>query len=619
MRGSSESAARRVLAILLPLATPTLASDPLIDAWKVNPAAASTRAALPDVHQVETAPGEVVVHSAGFSLQSLGALAANHYDPPAGVRSLRFRFPRQPQPATQRIPVPLGITGALINGVPIYNPVSTLSYADQNLWHRDAIAMSAERSPLLQALLAAYDRHSPIIGYALDGYPIYGPFGYDGQSRVQRMRSSYRLRSMSRRSHWPDGTALLPGQQGPAVNAEQPLGTYTEDYEYAEGHGDLDESNARFARTPEYPHGTYAYFLTTDAAGRLAFPYLIGPTYRGQPITPASGSSTAQAGTPFAIRYDIRNQAGRPQLFLEKRHQKPMHLLIASGDLSEFFHVHPAPQPGGGFAIEHTFPHGGTYHLYADYAMAGQGPVVEHKVLQVSGEPRPQQALTITPLTQSVAALTATLAWHQSPRTGVDLPFDITLDVNDLEPFLDAWAHFVILSQDHAEFIHAHPLEEGAVAPVPELDPHEHKRVSGPSPSRIHSIAGFRRPGQYKLWAQFQRAGQVITFPFVFDVAPGGAPPAPAPTPPGAIRVEVSAAGFTPASVPVNAGQRVRLAFLRKDAQNCGGVIRFPDLGITRVLPPGEQVLVEFAAPKSGALAFTCGMGMLRGAVVVGQ
>ena len=56
----------------------------------------------------------------------------------------------------------------------------------------------------------------------------------------------------------------MPGQYGPDVSASDPAGTFMEDYEYRAGSGDLDEFNGRFAITPEYPAGTYAYFLSTD-------------------------------------------------------------------------------------------------------------------------------------------------------------------------------------------------------------------------------------------------------------------------------------------------------------------------------------------------------------------
>jgi plastocyanin domain-containing protein len=61
----------------------------------------------------------------------------------------------------------------------------------------------------------------------------------------------------------------------------------------------------------------------------------------------------------------------------------------------------------------------------------------------------------------------------------------------------------------------------------------------------------------------------------------------------------------------------VKLAFLRTDAQNCGGTIVIPKLKISRQLTVGKPELVEFIAPDEGTLTLTCGMGMYRGAVLV--
>ncbi len=610
--------------------------EAVLRSWLVNPSAnAAIRAVLPEVHRVESTAREVIVHSAGLSLNSFGALEANHYEVPSGVRSFVFRLPRHPQRARLRPPVPLGIVGALVTGVPLFNPVSPAAYRDQNLWHRDAVALAARQpsgiSPLLAELLRSKDRHSPIIGYALDGYPIYGPFGRDVQGGIRRMRTSYRLRQLWHRSKWPDGTELTPGQWGPDVSSDYPLGTFTEDYEYVPGHGDLDESNSCWAVTPEYPQGTYAYFLTSDDLGHLAYPYLVGPVYRGQTADLAKIQPVApKAGEPFEIKLNVRNRAGRQILFLEKIHQQPLHLLIVSDDLAEFAHIHPVPLAGRGFTVTHTFAHGGRYHLYADYSIPGEGPVVKHSVVTVEGRHRTGASWTAVawptnrPLTQSLGTLTTSLSVGEPLRSGVDLPFEVTLTdratgqpVTDLEPFLGAWAHFVVVSADHEDFIHAHPLEEGAAAVASETDPHLHATVTGPSPSKISTSVGFRRPGNYRLWAQFARHGQVITIPFAFTVAAGLPVAAPLAIPSGAIRVDVSGRGFEPAQVTVAATQRVRLAFVRRDAQNCGSRVMIPVLGITRTLVPGGVTLIEFDAPSGGQITFNCGMGMMRGAIVV--
>lgn len=117
-------------------------------------------------------------------------------------------------------------------------------------------------------------RHSPIIGFAYDGNPIYGPYGYDTPTggSIRPMRPGY---SLSRN--------INPGQR-PQI---KPSGYFIEDYVFDDS-GDLDEHNGRFCITPEYPNGTYAYFqtITVDSSRRStpAFPYIIGESFKDSPI-----------------------------------------------------------------------------------------------------------------------------------------------------------------------------------------------------------------------------------------------------------------------------------------------------------------------------------------------
>jgi len=93
-------------------------------------------------------------------------------------------------------------------------------------------------------------QHSSRIGFAADGFPIYAMFGYanpnDPSSPVRALRSSWRVKTGSRSG-------------GPGGEYD---GTYGEDFEFVAGLGDLDEANGRETVTPEYPNGTYAYFVT---------------------------------------------------------------------------------------------------------------------------------------------------------------------------------------------------------------------------------------------------------------------------------------------------------------------------------------------------------------------
>lgn len=97
--------------------------------------------------------------------------------------------------------------------------------------------------------------HSPLVGWAADGFPVYALYGYespmDPKSRVIKMTPSYRLKAGERPA----------GNNGPGGTYD---GAFTRDYEHLKDSGTLDECNGRFCVTPEFPGGTYAYFLTTE-------------------------------------------------------------------------------------------------------------------------------------------------------------------------------------------------------------------------------------------------------------------------------------------------------------------------------------------------------------------
>lgn len=125
------------------------------------------------------------------------------------------------------------------------------------------------------------DNHSPIIGWAYDGNPIYGPYGYSTQEGgvAIQLKSGYR-----------ESSSILPNRP-----SGFPPGFFVEDFVYYKTNdiSVLDENNGRYCITPEFPNGTYAYFATyqelTDSDGpfqnykRPSFPYLIGENYHSKP------------------------------------------------------------------------------------------------------------------------------------------------------------------------------------------------------------------------------------------------------------------------------------------------------------------------------------------------
>ena len=109
-----------------------------------------------------------------------------------------------------------------------------------------------------------------IVGWASDGFPVYARYGYsnanNSNSGIKSLAPSYRLKSEPNANRPTILTALIggPGQGTTNPNTPISMGAFTQDYEYVEGLGDLDECNGRFGVTPEFPDGIYYYVVTDD-------------------------------------------------------------------------------------------------------------------------------------------------------------------------------------------------------------------------------------------------------------------------------------------------------------------------------------------------------------------
>ena len=122
--------------------------------------------------------------------------------------------------------------------------------------------------------LSANATHSPILGFAYDGNPIYGPYGFSESTGgpVVRLKSGYILDTANKVNLRP------PGFQ---------LGYFVNDFKF-DNSGDLDEYGGRNCVTPQFPDGTYAYFysIDVDSSGVAdpKFPYILGSSFRDTPI-----------------------------------------------------------------------------------------------------------------------------------------------------------------------------------------------------------------------------------------------------------------------------------------------------------------------------------------------
>ncbi|MEW6304281.1 MAG: YHYH protein, partial [Verrucomicrobiota bacterium] len=198
-------------------------------------------------------------------------------------QNYNYKVPVKPQAAPQPTRLGMHPFGIAVNGV-VFDPGAAEWWNGDFNWQYEpmsgAINLGVDQNNAHVQPTGAYHYHAMptdllnlltsgkskvvLVGWAADGFPIYGPWGFanakDTNSPLKKLKSSYRVRSGTR----PDG----PGGKYD--------GTFVADYEYVKGAGDLDECNGRFGITPEFPAGTYHYVLTDD------FPF-IPRLFKGAP------------------------------------------------------------------------------------------------------------------------------------------------------------------------------------------------------------------------------------------------------------------------------------------------------------------------------------------------
>lgn len=319
------------------------AQGPTVTSWLQNATATGTyypngnstpqgNSILVNCQTVQYSASNVYVSTKGIPAYPTGPFQDGNPNQ-AGNQNAIFKFPLTPvQNTSTPTATALGNIAVFINGVAGFDPKDGVSWKSSTnawaggpvggtgdgVWQRNAIVYEKlgfdcskghpagtnyhhHQNPsafkydlnVISTVCNPYDanglytintsQHSPLIGFAYDGFPIYGAYAYkntDGTGGITRMKSGYQLRNITARNT-VNGVSV---SAGPTINSTYPLGSCIQDYEWVahSGQGDyLDEHNGRFCKTPEYPNGTYCYFATVDANHNSAYPYLIGPTYYG--------------------------------------------------------------------------------------------------------------------------------------------------------------------------------------------------------------------------------------------------------------------------------------------------------------------------------------------------
>lgn len=213
-----------------------------------------------------------------------------------------------------------------------------------------------------------------------------------------------------------------------------------------------------------------------------------------------------KAGSEADLTIHITDR-GQPVQQFDVNHEKLMHLIIVNDDLSYFEHIHPDYLENGSFTVNTIFPAGGKYKLFADFVPKGASGATLSEWVTIPGEEHPQTPVKPdTNLVQQVDGKRVELSLSNTlSNEEVVLTFEFQdaatkQGIDNLEPYLGAVGHVVILSADAEQYLHVHPVDEGGTGP------------------RAEFATSFPKSGIYKIWGQFQHKNKVITTAFVVEI-----------------------------------------------------------------------------------------------------
>jgi hypothetical protein len=218
-------------------------------------------------------------------------------------------------------------------------------------------------------------------------------------------------------------------------------------------------------------------------------------------------SGTAKANEKSKLDIQIADTKGNVVKDFALNHEKLLHLIIVNHDLSYFNHIHPEFDGNGKFTIDNSFPDGGDYKLFADFVPKGGSSMTLSEWVKVEGKEKAHEAVKAdTKLVKVVDGKEVELTLSSTKaQDEVTLTFNIAdtqtkKGISNLEQYLGAVGHVVVLSDDAEEYLHVHPVDEKATGPKAEF------------------MTSFPKSGTYKIWGQFQHQGNVFTVPFVVDI-----------------------------------------------------------------------------------------------------
>ncbi len=213
--------------------------------------------------------------------------------------------------------------------------------------------------------------------------------------------------------------------------------------------------------------------------------------------------ATVQAGQQVSVMLQLTDAFGAPVAEFEIVHEKKVHVIIIRDDLQKFTHAHPEPGADGILSSIVSFPEGGTYFFHVDFTPRDGKNVTLMAELRVEGSAT--QAPPLEPFvpgriqTDDLLTDVSVQEMKGARRVSFDLMGLDATPVSDLEPYLGAMGHLVVVSADGRTYVHAHPVDGG-------------------KPNEVMFDVLFPGSGLYKGWGEFKRAGKVLVVPIVLSV-----------------------------------------------------------------------------------------------------
>jgi hypothetical protein len=208
------------------------------------------------------------------------------------------------------------------------------------------------------------------------------------------------------------------------------------------------------------------------------------------------GKERVPAGNDRTITFRLLDANGRPVTAYDERHERDLHLIVvAAANLRDYQHVHPKLGSDGVWSVELDLA-SGAYRLYADTQPSGAEPMVLETELLATGMRPLREPLPAAAATARVGRYAVTLTGEAGRAT-----FSVSLDgtpVTDLQPYLGAYGHLVVIREDDLAYLHAHP-EEGPAGPDVSFD------------------VEYDAAGRHAVYLDFKHRGVVRTAMFTVD------------------------------------------------------------------------------------------------------